>query len=114
MTTARARSIISAALISTLVVSVGASRIAVSDDVGAPAAAGEPSQVVDALHEQLIGVMKDADSLGYEGRHEQRTAEMGVARFADAGRLVDGRARLELAGVESGMSDPLPGRHVRG
>lgn len=81
MTTARARSIISAALISTLVVSVGASRIAVSDDVGAPAAAGEPSQVVDALHEQLIGVMKDADSLGYEGRFKQ--LEPVVSRLFD-------------------------------
>jgi len=71
VTTSSARSSISAALISSLVLSAGVPRIATSDDDRAPAAAGAPSQVVDALHEQLIGVMKNADALGYKGRFEQ-------------------------------------------
>jgi phospholipid transport system substrate-binding protein len=76
VTTSPTRSSIRAALISTLLLSVGAPTIATSDD-DAPAAAGEPSQVVDALHEQLIGVMKDADALGYQGRFEQLEPVVG-------------------------------------
>ena len=39
---------------------------------GGPAAeSGGPTKVVDALHENLISVMKDAKKLGYEGRFEQ-------------------------------------------
>jgi phospholipid transport system substrate-binding protein len=41
---------------------------AVTDEASA---GGEPTAVVDTLHEQLIGVMKDADELGYEGRFRQ-------------------------------------------
>ena len=70
MTASPTRSSIRAALISTLLLSVGAPTTATSDDE-LPAAAGKPSQVVDALHEQLIGVMKDTEALGYEGRFEQ-------------------------------------------
>ncbi len=77
MVTSPAQSTIGAALISTVVILVGASQIATSDDDGAPVAAGEPSQVVDALHEQLIGVMKDADALGYQGRFEQLEPVVG-------------------------------------
>ena len=48
-------------------------------DSGAPAAessasttkSGAPTKVVDALHENLISVMKDAKKLGYEGRFER-------------------------------------------
>ena len=76
MTASPTRSSIRAALISTLLLSVGAPTTATSDD-GAPAAAGEPSQVVDALHEHLIGVMKDADALGYQGRFEQLEPVVG-------------------------------------
>jgi phospholipid transport system substrate-binding protein len=54
-----------------LLFAVGVPSISTSDEEAAPAAAGEPSRVVDALHEQLIGVMKAADSLGYQGRYAQ-------------------------------------------
>ena len=32
---------------------------------------GAPTKVVDALHEKLISVMKDAETLGYDGRFER-------------------------------------------
>jgi len=32
---------------------------------------GAPTRVVDALHQNLIGVMKDAEALGYDGRFER-------------------------------------------
>ncbi len=39
---------------------------------GGPAAeSGGPTKVVDALHENLISVMKDAKTLGYDGRFER-------------------------------------------
>jgi phospholipid transport system substrate-binding protein len=48
-------------------------------EVGAPttessppaAGSGAPSKVVDALHDNLISVMKDSKALGYNGRFEQ-------------------------------------------
>jgi phospholipid transport system substrate-binding protein len=66
-----ARSSIGAALIATSVLWIGVPRIATSDEAEAPAAASEPSRVVNALHEQLIDVMKDTEELGYQGRFEQ-------------------------------------------
>jgi phospholipid transport system substrate-binding protein len=35
------------------------------------AESGAPSKVVDTLHDNLISVMKDSESLGYDGRFEQ-------------------------------------------
>jgi len=41
-------------------------------EAGVPAAeSGVPTRVVDALHENLISVMKDAKTLGYNGRFER-------------------------------------------
>jgi len=41
-------------------------------DSGEPTAKpGAPTIVVDALHEKLISVMKDAEALGYDGRFER-------------------------------------------
>ena len=48
-----------------------------SAEPAAPAAASaevdDPSHVVGRLHEALLGVMKDAKPLGYEGRYERLT-----------------------------------------
>jgi phospholipid transport system substrate-binding protein len=71
VTTPPARSNICAALVYTLLLAGGIPSISTSDDDTAPAVANKPSQVVNALHEQLIGVMKNADALGYEGRYKQ-------------------------------------------
>lgn len=39
--------------------------------LAAPARAGTPAtQIIETLHEALIGVMKDADRLGYDGRYK--------------------------------------------
>ncbi len=65
-----ARSSMSAILVTVLLLAIGVPGVSIGDGEQAPAVAGEPSRVVDALHEQLIGVMKDADSLGYQGRFE--------------------------------------------
>ena len=77
MTTSPAQSGIRAALISALLLAIGIPNISTSDEDEAPAAASEPKKVVDALHEQLIGVMKNADSLGYKGRFEQLEPVVG-------------------------------------
>jgi len=41
------------------------------DDDASTANATPPTMVVDALHENLISVMKNAETLGYDGRYEQ-------------------------------------------
>ena len=38
---------------------------------------GAPTKVVDALHENLISVMKDAETLGYDGRFERLEPVIG-------------------------------------
>jgi phospholipid transport system substrate-binding protein len=82
-----------------------------------PAPAGEsaPKQVVENLHEALLGVMKEADSLGYEGRFAQLEpvlencfdlafmAEKSVGRYwkeateAEKARLVETFSRYTIA-----------------
>jgi phospholipid transport system substrate-binding protein len=45
---------------------------ALATEAGAPATeSSAPTKVVDELHENLIGVMKDAKTLGYDGRFER-------------------------------------------
>jgi len=54
-------------------------------DSGVPAAdsavpatqSGTPTKVVDALHENLINVMKDAETLGYDGRFDRLEPVIG-------------------------------------
>jgi len=59
-------------------------KLALSDtqetpEAGAPATessstavgSGAPSKVVDTLHDNLISVMKNSETLGYDGRFEQ-------------------------------------------
>ncbi|MBW2540913.1 MAG: ABC transporter substrate-binding protein, partial [Deltaproteobacteria bacterium] len=38
---------------------------------------GAPSQVVDTLHENLISVMKNSETLGYDGRYKQLEPVIG-------------------------------------
>jgi phospholipid transport system substrate-binding protein len=42
-----------------------------ADEENIAAEGGEPTRVVDALHESLLQVMKNAATLGYEGRFRQ-------------------------------------------
>ena len=81
----------------------------------APAEASAPVQVVEKLHSALIGVMKDAEKLGYQGRYERLApvlketydtafmAEKSVGRHwkdatpADQEKLVDTFSRFMIA-----------------
>jgi phospholipid transport system substrate-binding protein len=67
-----------------VLLSVASPKLAFSDSTqtsesGAPTAesgapttqSGTPTKVVDALHENLISVMKDAETLGYDGRFDR-------------------------------------------
>ncbi len=74
-----------------------------------------PSQVIQTLYDTLLTVMKEADSLGYEGRHDRleplipRTYNMRMIAFASVSkpwkgwdkaqrkRLVDALTRLTVA-----------------
>ncbi len=50
--------------------SLANSKLALPDSTKIPES-GAPTKVVDALHENLIHVMKDAKTLGYDGRFER-------------------------------------------
>jgi phospholipid transport system substrate-binding protein len=77
-----------------VLLSVASPKLAISDSTetsesGAPAAesgapttqSGTPTKVVDALHENLISVMKDAETLGYDGRFDR--LEPVISEFFD-------------------------------
>lgn len=89
---------------------------------------GDPRQVVDALHEKLIDVMKNADELGYEGRFQELEpvlnrlfdipfmAEKSVGRYwrkvgdEDRARLLETFGRFTVAnyaGRFDGYSDQV-------
>src|SRR5262245_19742913 len=81
----------------------------------APAAASAPVEVVEKLHTALLGVMKDAEKLGYQGRYDRLApvlketydtafmAEKSVGRHwkdatpADQEKLVDTFSRFMIA-----------------
>lgn len=62
------------------------------------ALAGAPSSVVETLHATLLGLMKDADSLGFTGRVEKVAPVLHETfDFQTIGRVVTGRYWKGLA-----------------
>jgi phospholipid transport system substrate-binding protein len=86
-----------------------------AEPAAAAAAPGAPARVVEKLHAALLGVMKDAEKLGYQGRYDRLApvlketydtafmAEKSVGRHwkdatpADQEKLVDTFSRFMIA-----------------
>jgi phospholipid transport system substrate-binding protein len=103
---------LAAALLAFLIAAFGLGAVARAE---APAAASPPVQVVETLHAALLGVMKDSEKLGYQGRYDRLTpvlketydtafmAEKSVGRHwkdatpADQEKLVDTFSRFMIA-----------------
>src|SRR5262245_50625806 len=99
-------------LLALLVAAFGLAAVARAET---PAQASPPVEVVEKLHAALIGVMKDAEKLGYQGRYERLApvlketydtafmAEKSVGRHwkdappADREKLVDTFSRFMIA-----------------
>jgi len=103
---------LAAALLAFLIAAFGLGAVARAE---APAEASPPVQVVETLHAALLGVMKDSEKLGYQGRYDRLTpvlketydtafmAEKSVGRHwkdatpADQEKLVDTFSRFMIA-----------------
>ncbi|MEQ8968033.1 MAG: ABC transporter substrate-binding protein [Azospirillaceae bacterium] len=60
-----------------------------------------PTAVIDRLHDALLGVMREADTLGFEGRFERlRPVLAAVFDFESMARFTIGRANFEALGAE--------------